>query len=125
MAMLGDSCVVTRVRPGVSGGARGRGAWGADFARGREARGASQRPRAPLPTLLAAGSTAASVAAMRSSSSDAGSTESGVVTGASDDGVTLPPCAADVADVATGVTMLPPAPLTLPPVPPLAPLSKP
>ena len=38
-------------RPGVTGGARGRGARGADFARGRGARGAGQRPPAPLPTL--------------------------------------------------------------------------
>ena len=39
-----------RARPG---GARVRGARGADFARGREARGAGQRPPAPLPTLIA------------------------------------------------------------------------
>ena len=49
--MRGDSGVVTRGRPGAIGGARGRGAWGADFARGRGARGAGLRPRAPLPTL--------------------------------------------------------------------------
>ncbi len=51
MAMLGDLGVVTRVRPGAIRGARGRGAWGADFAQGREARGAGLRPHAPLPTL--------------------------------------------------------------------------
>ena len=38
-------------RPGETGGARGRGARGADFARGRGARVAGQRPPAPLPTL--------------------------------------------------------------------------
>jgi hypothetical protein len=57
MAKLGDSSVRvgTRMRPGAIGGARGRGAWGADFTRGRGAQGAGLRPRAPLPTLALLG----------------------------------------------------------------------
>jgi hypothetical protein len=60
--MRGDSGVVIRVSNLKAWGDRGmgararRGAWGADFAWGRGARGAGLRPRAPLPTLLDAGS---------------------------------------------------------------------